>query len=345
MEKIPTIKEIAKRLKVSPSTVSRALHGHPSIGLVTTMRVNKVASELNYEPNQTAIFFKQRKTLTIGVIVPDFSDAFFSSALSGIEDYASKKNYNVFIGQSLENPDKEKRILETMKNHRLDGIIISISKNTTDYEVFEQLKKYNIPVVFFDRIPGMENIHYSACNLQSGMLQAIDCLIEKGHRNIGLINGPSQLLSSKERLDAYKQGLNKHQIAVNSELVVSSDLSQAQNGYAMRRLLSLADKPTAVITFNDYVARDAIKLLKDYNLAPNNDISFVSFANSPIWSFMDNGPLASIEQFPRKQGVKAAEILFKVIDDNIEGLPSKPVFHQVVFDSSMVAHAINTRVA
>ncbi|QEM02737.1 LacI family transcriptional regulator [Mucilaginibacter rubeus] len=344
MEKIPTIKEIAKRLKVSPSTVSRALHGHPSIGLVTTMRVNKVASELNYERNQTAVFFKQRKTLTIGVIVPDFSDAFFSSALSGIEDYASKRNYNVFIGQSLENPDKEKRILETMKTHRLDGIIISISKNTTNYEVFEQLKKYNIPVVFFDRIPGMEDIHYSACNLQSGMLQAIDCLIEKGHRSIGLINGPSQLAASKERLDAYKQGLDKYQIAVNADLIVSSDLSSAQNTYAMRRLLSLANKPTAIITFNDYVARDAIKLLKNYNLAPNHDISFVSFANSPIWSFMDNAPMASIEQFPQKQGIKAAEILFKIIDDRISEASLTPVFHHAVFDSSMVSHRGRTNV-
>ncbi|GGB04465.1 MULTISPECIES: LacI family DNA-binding transcriptional regulator [Mucilaginibacter] len=344
MEKIPTIKEIAKRLKVSPSTVSRALHGHPSIGLVTTMRVNKVASELNYERNQTAVFFKQRKTLTIGVIVPDFSDAFFSSALSGIEDYASKRNYNVFIGQSLENPDKEKRILETMKTHRLDGIIISISKNTTNYEVFEQLKKYNIPVVFFDRIPGMEDIHYSVCNLQSGMLQAIDCLIEKGHRSIGLINGPSQLAASKERLDAYKQGLDKYQIAVNTDLIVSSDLSSAQNTYAMRRLLSLADKPTAIITFNDYVARDAIKLLKNYNLAPNHDISFVSFANSPIWSFMDSAPMASIEQFPQKQGIKAAEILFKIIDDRISEASLTPVFHHAVFDSSMVSHRGRTNV-
>ena len=338
MEKIPTIKEIAKRLKVSASTVSRALHGHPSIGLVTTMRVNKVASELNYEPNQTAIFFKQRKTFTIGVILPDFSDAFFSAALSGIEDYASKKNYNVFIGQSLESPDKEKRILETMKNHRLDGIIISISKNTTDFGVFNQLKKYNIPVVFFDRIPGMEDIHYSSCNLQSGMLQAIDCLIEKGHRRIGLINGPSQLGASKERLDAYKKGLSEHHVAINTELVVSSDLSSAQNHYAMQRLLSLEERPTAIITFNDYVARDAIAVVKNNNLIVNRDISFISFANSPIWSFMDNSPLASIEQFPRKQGVKAAEILFKLFEDRIDEKPLTPVFHRVVFDSNMVSH-------
>ncbi|WP_413666674.1 LacI family DNA-binding transcriptional regulator [Mucilaginibacter sp. Mucisp86] len=343
MEKIPTIKEIAKRLKVSTSTVSRALHGHPSIGLVTTMRVNKVANELNYVPNQAAISFKQRKTFTIGVILPDFSDVFFSAALSGIEDCVSKRNYNVFIGQSSEDPAKEKRILEAMKNQRLDGIIISISKNTTDYGVFEQLKKYNIPVVFFDRIPGMEDIHYSACNLQSGMLQAIDCLTDKGHRSIGLINGPSQLLASKERLDGYKKGLHKHQIDINNDFVVSSDLSPAQNYYAMRRLLSLEQRPTAIITFNDYVARDAIAVVKNSNLVVNRDISFISFANSPIWSFMDNSPLASIEQFPKEQGVKAAEILFKLIDYRIEETPSTPVFHRAVFDSSMISHKVNFR--
>ncbi|SEP32684.1 LacI family DNA-binding transcriptional regulator [Mucilaginibacter sp. OK283] len=341
MEKIPTIKEIAKRLKVNASTVSRALHGHPSIGLVTTMRVNKVANELNYERNQTAVFFKQRKTFTIGVILPDFSDAFFSLALSGIEDYASKKNYNVFIGQSLENPDKEKGILQTMRNHRLDGIIISISKNTTDYEVFNQLKKYNIPIVFVDRIPDMEDIHYSACNLQSGMLQAIECLIAKGHRNIGLINGPWQLAASKERLEAYQKGLSDHQIDIKPEFVVYSDLSRERNQQAMDELISLAERPTAVITFNDYVARDAMGQVKTHNLVVNRDISFISFANSPIWSFTDNSPLASIEQFPKEQGVKAAEILFKLIDDRAKETPSIPGFHRVVFDSNMISHPVN----
>jgi DNA-binding LacI/PurR family transcriptional regulator len=342
MEKIPTIKEIAKRLKVSTSTVSRALHGHPSIGLVTTMRVNKVASELNYVPNKAAISFKQRKTFTIGVILPDFSEAFFSSALSGIEEYASKKNYNVFIGQSLENPDKERSILETMKNHRLDGIIISISKNTKNFEVFEQLKKYNIPVVFFDRIPGIEDIHYSACNLQPGMLQAVDCLIEKGHRDIGLINGPGQLAASAERLDSYKMALSKYGIKLDTDLIVSSDLSASQNQYAMKRLLSLHQKPTAVIAFNDYVARDAMAVVKSSNMVINRDISFISFANLPIWSFMESSPLASIEQFPKEQGVKAAEILFEIIDAQAEEASAAPVFHRALFDASMVRYQVNS---
>ncbi|SEM84792.1 DNA-binding transcriptional regulator, LacI/PurR family [Mucilaginibacter gossypiicola] len=342
MEKIPTIKDIAKRLKISASTVSRALHGHPSIGLVTTMRVNKVASELNYLPNKAAVSFKQRKTFTIGVILPDFSEAFFASALSGIEDYASKKNYNVFVGQSLESPEKESSILETMTNHRLDGIIISLSKNTKNFEVFEQLRKYKIPVVFFDRIPGIEDIHYSACNLQPGMLQAVDYLIEKGHRNIGLINGPTQLEASKERLDSYKTALDKYGIKINDDLIVSSDLSSIQNQYAMRRLLSLPQKPTAVIAFNDYVARDAMAVVKNNNLIVNHDISFISFANLPIWSFMDSLPLASIEQFPKEQGIKAAEILFELIDSQVEETTSAPVYHRALFDASMVSYRVNS---
>jgi len=337
MEKIPTIKEIAKRLKVSTSTVSRALHGHPSIGLVTTMRVKKIANELNYEPNQTAIFFKQRKTFTIGVILPDLSEAFFSSALSGIEEYAGKRNYNVIIGQSLENPDRERRILETMKNHRVDGVIISVTKSTTDYEVFKQLKRYNIPIVFFDRVPAMEDIHYTACNLQPGMLQAIDCLIEQGLSNIGLINGPAQLIASKERLDAYKEGLSDHQICIRPELIVSSNLSSEQNYSAMRKLLVLNERPSAIITFNDYVALDAIAVVKKHNLVVNRDISFVSFANLPVWSYMDNLPLASIEQFPKKQGAMAAEIIFKLFDNPIDEVPLVPVFHRVFFDSKMIS--------
>jgi len=339
MEKIPTIKEIAKRLKVSKSTVSRALHGHPSIGLVTTMRVKKVANELNYEPDRTAIFFKQRKTFTIGIIMPNVSEAFFSSALCGIEDFAGKKNYNVIIGQSLEDPEKEKHFLETMKNHRVDGVIMSITKNTIDYGVFDQLKRYNIPVVFFDRVPKMNDIHYSACNLQSGLLQSIDYLIAKGHCNIGLINGPTQLSASKERLEAYRKGLENHSITFTMEYVVSSDLSCEQNYSAMQNLLSLKERPSAIITFNDYVALDAIKVARKNNLIINRDISFVSFANLPIWQYMDNLPLASIEQFPQIQGKNAAEILFKLIDGNNNPEQGGPVVHNIKFDSRMVSYS------
>src|SRR6476661_5457183 len=123
--KQPTIKEIARRLNISVSTVSRALHDHYSIGLRTKMRVQQLAKQLNYEPNQTALFFQQRKTYTIGVILPELSEMFFSASISGIEDAAEKKNYTVLLGQSHDDAEREKKIVETMKNHRVDGLIVS----------------------------------------------------------------------------------------------------------------------------------------------------------------------------------------------------------------------------
>jgi LacI family transcriptional regulator len=154
-KKLPTIKEIAKRLNVSVSTVSRALHDHPSIGLRTRMQVQQVAKEINYEPNQAAIFFKQGKTFTLGVILPNLQEQFFSIAINGIEKMAIENNYNVLISQSHDDPKREKQIVETMRRNRVDGIIVSVSKNSGDYKHFQELEQFNIPVVFFDRAPEM----------------------------------------------------------------------------------------------------------------------------------------------------------------------------------------------
>src|SRR5690606_15621527 len=135
----------ARRLKISPSTVSRALNDHPSIGLVTTMRVKKVAEELNYEPNQTAIFFKQRRTFTIGVILPSLSEPFFSSAISEIEKVAGEHDYTVLMGPSRDDAERELKILQTFKKHRVDGILMSLGKNTEDLSFVEMLNDAEIP--------------------------------------------------------------------------------------------------------------------------------------------------------------------------------------------------------
>lgn len=138
-QKPATIKEIAKRLNVSVSTVSRALHNHPSIGLRTKMQVQKLAKELHYEPNQAAISFKQGKTFIIGVILPNLREEFFSTAINGIEDVAIKNQYTVLIGQSRDDAGREKQLVEAMRKHRVDGLLVSLSKNTQDYSHFEAL--------------------------------------------------------------------------------------------------------------------------------------------------------------------------------------------------------------
>lgn len=332
-----TILDIAKKLNISKSTVSRALSNHFSIGLRTKMRVQQLAAELNYEPDQTAINFKQRKKFLLGVILPSISHDFFASIVSGIEDVAYEKNYTLLLGQSRDEEEREKKIVETMKNHRVDGMLISISKNTTNYEHFELLRKNKIPVVFFDRIPQMNNIHYIASQLESGMTEAVNFLIKKGHKLIALINGPEQLPASKERLEGFKSVLKKNKIKPNEAYIVYSDLTRDGNTTATRQLLSLKKRPDAIIAFNDYVAMDAIQVAKKEKVKINKDICFISFANEAICNYMDHPPMASIEQFPYQQGEKATEILLELLENTTpEEEGHQPTYHNILLPSQLV---------
>jgi LacI family transcriptional regulator len=314
VKKIPTIKEIAKRLNVSVSTVSRALHDHHSIGLRTKMQVQKLARELNYEPNQAAIFFKKGKTFTIGVILPNLQEQFFSIAINGVELVASAHQYNVLISQSHDSMEREKKIVEMMRRSRVDGIIVSVSKNTTTFDHFLQLKEYNIPVVFFDRAPAMEGAISVTCSLKQSTIHLVDLLVAKGHKRIALINGPGSITLSAERALGYQEGLKKYKLAAGKELYVQTDLSVSSTEKAMGKLLALKNPPTAVIVFNDYVALDAMRYTRRQGFKINQDIFFVSYANLPITHYLDNPPFASVEQFPMEQAEKATEILLSLIN-------------------------------
>ena len=311
--KLPTIKEIARQLNISVSTVSRALHDHPSIGLRTKTRVQQLAKELGYEPNQTAIFFKQRKTHTIGVVLPYLIEDFFAGAISGIEQVATEHQYNVLIGQSQDDTEREKTIINAMKNQRVDGLIVSLSKHTRNLEHFEALEKYQIPIVFFDRVPASARFDKVAFDMPHGTQQAISFLMEKGHRRIGIINGPEEMKSSKERTDTYMQVMQKKRLKIDLTLVAYCDLTREGTAKAMETLLALKQPPTAILCINDYVALDAIQYAKSRKLKNNKDIFIVSYANLPITNYLENPPMASIEQHPHKQGARAAELLFERI--------------------------------
>lgn len=337
MEQKPaTIKEIARRLNVSISTVSRALHNHPSIGLRTKTQVQKLAKELNYEPNQAAISFKQGKTLTIGVILPNLREEFFSIAINGIEDVATANNYTVLIGQSHDDTEREKQIVETMRRQRVDGIIVSLAKTTDDFSHFDQLKKNNIPVVFFDRVPWSGDFYTVSCDLKSSSQQLVSWLAAKGRKKIGFIKGPETMRPSQERLDGYYDGLKKNNIAINEDWVATTDLSSEGTQQAMRKLLSAKDKPDAVIAFNDYVALDAIKLARSENLRINKDIFFVSYANLPITTYLDHPPAASVEQFPYQQAEKATNVLMELIQKKGEEISGNK---RIVLQSEVVVPA------
>ncbi len=300
-----TLKEIANKLNISVSTVSRALHDHPSIGLTTRQKVKKVADEMNYEPNQAAVFFQKGKTFTIGVILPELSEAFFSAATTAIEETAYKKNYTVLLAQSHDDEEKERELVEKMKNHRVDGLIVSLAKNTSSFEHFERLKKYDIPVVFFDRIPPLTNIHSVTCNIITGTVEAVNYLLKKGHRTIGMINGPKTLIASAERKEGYIEAMQKNRLKFDPSLILNCDLTESDTERCLTELMEHKRKVTAVVTFNDYIALFAIKQTRSLDIPANERLEFVSFANLPLINYMDRVPVASVEQFPFRTGSKS----------------------------------------
>jgi DNA-binding LacI/PurR family transcriptional regulator len=335
--KIPTLKEIAQRLKISVSTASRAMHNHPSIGLRTKTEVQQLAKELGYEPNQTALFFKQQKTHVVGVVLPNLKEEFFSQAINGIEYVAKENNYSVLIGQSHDDVEQEKQIINTMKNHRVDGLIVSISKYTKDYDHLTALEKYNIPVVFFDRVPGISFVHKVSSDIYESTKQAVEFLINNGHRRIGVINGPNEMKSCKERTDAYMEVLKNKKIKIDLSLVVFTDLTQQKTFEAMIELLKLKRPPTAIITINDYVALDAIQYARKAKLKINKDICFVSYSNLPITNYLEFPPLASVEQYPYEQAKKATEILFELLNKRNNN-EEKIFYRDVIIKGKLIIH-------
>lgn len=331
-QKPVTIKEIAKRLNVSVSTISRALHDHPSIGLRMRQQVKSLAKELNYEPNQAAISFKQGKTSTIGVILPNLGEEFFSMAINGIEDVATRNKYTVLIGQSHDDTEREKLIADTMRKHRVDGLVVSLAKNTVSYDHFNQIRDHGIPVVFFDRVPDLPGAYTVSCNLKNSSVKLVDWLVSKGFQSIGFIKGPDTLLPSRERLEGYYEALRRHGITVNPDFVVHTDLSKRQTEEAMAKLLGLSESPRAVIAFNDYVALDAIRFTRNQGRQINEDIFFVSYANLPVTSYLDDPPIASVEQFPYLQAEQATDILFRLIDNQ------EPLEKNVVLESQVIVN-------
>ena len=192
------------------------------------------------------------------------------------------------------------------------------------------LTKTDIPIVFFDCVPDLPDVNKVFCDLSSGMTEAIAAFVERGHRKIAMINGPEALLASKERAAAFRNALVLQGISEQESFIVNTDLTEAGNEQAMEQICNLADRPSAVVSFNDFVTLDLIHYAKQRGIVLNQDMYFISYANYPLWKYMDNPPMGSIEQYPEKQAQKAAEILFDLIDKKEE----KP--QQVVFPSKLV---------
>ena len=336
--KNPTIKEIARRLKVSVSTVSRAMHNNTRIGLGTRNKVHELAKELGYEPNTQAIFFKQKRTFIIGVVLPYIREDFFSAAISGIESAAMLNNYTILFGQSYDDIETEKRVVGVMRKQRVDGLIISLSKNTNKYDHLTAFEKNDIPVVYFDRVPVLQNVNRVYCDMERGTSEMVEWLFAKDLRRIALINGPAKLAASRDRLQGYIKGIAKQKLKVDMQLVEETDFSKESTNAVMKKFLEMKHPPQAIISFNDYVHMDAVQYATQHKVKVNKEIIFASYANLPITAYTKHPPIISLEQYPFKQGERAMEMMMKIINEKVSHQPPQASHYVEEVPATIMVH-------
>jgi Transcriptional regulators len=310
-----TIKDIAKKLNMSVSTVSKALNNDATISIYTSERVKKLAKELNYIPNEAARHFKLSKTFTIGLIIPDLLDQYYVLAVNGVEEEAEKKDYNVILSQSHEDAQKEEKIVDVMIRNRVDGVIVSVTKNTVDMQPFQKFLSMGIPVVCIGREPKGVVFDYVSSNNEEGALEATQFLIDRGHTRIAHIMGPESMRTSQARFAGYKQALLKNMLPFETTLVQEVDLTPASTFEAMRQLMEQAHPPTAIFTFKNYITIQAIDFLKSHYPDKVDIIEFTGFGNLPLLQHLDHRPLAAIEESSFEMGSEAARILFERMNE------------------------------
>ncbi|MFZ6011402.1 MAG: LacI family DNA-binding transcriptional regulator [Bacteroidota bacterium] len=311
-----TIRDLAIRLNISISTVSRALRNAPDVNPETKRAVLEMARKLNYEPNRVAQSLRIKKTNTLGIVVPEIVMHFFSSAISGIQEYASSHNYSIMICQSMESQQTEISNIHMLVANRVDGLLISLSSDTKDYDHLQQLIQKKIPIVLFDRVCDELDVSKVIVDDHDGAFRAVEYLIQTGCRRIAYIGGPTNLSITMQRQRGYADALAKSNIAMDNDLVVHCQDLHNGPAEAVKQLLGLREKPDAIFCMNDPIAIQAMVVIKEKQLRIPDDISVVGFTNEPVSQFIEPS-LTTVSQPAYEIGKTAAELFLQQI--NAEG--------------------------
>ena len=314
MSGIVTIVDLARELKISPSTVSRALRDHPAIKNQTKKVVQELAKKMGYQPNTLALSLLNKKTNNIGIVVPEITSYFFSSVICGIQDILDQHGQHAIISQSNESFETEIKGVNALLSSRVDGFLISSTFNTHDYSHFEKLQQNNIPIVIFDRDCEVPNVNKVLVDDYDGACQAVEHLISQGCRLIAHIAGPKNLSIAEHRKKGYLDTLIKHNLTVDNKLIVESQFFQMEDGIEpTKRLLELDARPDAIFCVNDGTAIGALLVLRENNVAVPDQIAVIGFDNDTFSSF-SYPTLSTIDQPTYEMGMLAARILLKSIN-------------------------------
>ncbi|ETZ24675.1 LacI family DNA-binding transcriptional regulator [Pedobacter sp. V48] len=315
MYKPITLKDIAIALDLSPSTVSRALRDTYDISKKTKKLVNDYATLVNYQSNPMAAGLRSKKSKSIGIVVPDLANSFFSQAISGIESIAEKEGYHTIISQTKDSYHKEIEVINHMANRYVDGLIITMSSETTEYTHLQQMHKSGLPIVFFDRIVDEINTYKVVCNNFESCYKATMQLIENGKKNIAFLANAPQLSITKERIGGYKAAMTDQIISCHAEMIKfcpsgGSDYEEVE--LAIKQLMALDERPDAIFVAGDRLSMACLRAVKNLDIK-SDELSIIGFSNVDIIDLLET-PISHIRQRAFEMGQISMTMLLKIIE-------------------------------
>ena len=313
-----SLKDLAHELGVSIATVSRALRNSPEIGQEMQMKVKELAKRLNYRPNPFAQSLRKEGPRIIGVVVPNLVTHFYAAVLDGIEDEARRAGYSVISSNSHESCEDEMRAIDNFVNLHVEGIIASVSQNTTDYSHFEKVSKMGIPLVFFGRTCLPDLFSSVTANGDVAAQKATQHLIETGSRRIAFLGGPNHLDMVKRRKHGYLEALRDNRIPIDRELVVCNRIDFDLVVEATKQLLQIENRPDAILAVNDTVTFAAFTAIKEMGLRIPEDVALIGFTDDLHARYV-TPQMSAIEDQSYKMGCVAYDLLQK----SISGDPNK----------------------
>lgn len=309
-----TIKDIARELGISPSTVSRALKDHPDISRATRDAVNELAGRWNYKPNPIALSLKSGSSKTIGVIIPDIVHYFFSTVISGIEDVLYERDYNMILCQSNELWDHEVKNVQTLLSSRVDGILASVAKSTSDFSHYRLVSEKGIPLVFFDRVPEEIDTDRVIIDDEESAYKATIHLLRTGKKRIIHLSGPTNLAIAQERQKGYIRAMKEYRLTPSQDDMIKCDTTGEADDI-VPGLLQRNPRPDAFFVVNDLTAAQTLMIIKKAGIKIPEEIAVVGFTNSQISTLTDPG-LTSVDQKGNEMGRQSARLLIDRIENH-----------------------------
>ncbi|WP_375437813.1 LacI family DNA-binding transcriptional regulator [uncultured Hymenobacter sp.] len=319
-----TIKDIARELNLSTSTVSRALRGSYEINPETKRLVMECAERLNYRPNPIALSLKGSASRAIGVIVPQIANYFFSQAINGIEAIAYNRGYHVIIFQSQESYERETANVNQAMSRKVDGLLISLSSETSDVTHLRDVIDKNVPVVLFDRVSAELNVTQVVADNFGGAFAATEHLIQSGRRRIAHLTIQPWLSITQERLAGYRAALEKYGLEFDENLIRYGTFGPDEVGPMVDELMALDPIPDAFFTASDRLAVGCLKALHQRHLAIPEDVSLIGFTNLNVADLLAPS-LSTVVQPAQEIGQVAAERLIDLIENKQRAKPVNTV--------------------